>query len=193
MLRVGKKFQISIITLIIIAIIVISGISQMWFTKHGKSILEDYAKRPTEETVSDLVYIGENSVALAMAPTGDTKTATVAKAAFVKVNEEREAEGLKALKWSDELNKAAGIRAQEVSGKWSHKRPDGSDYWTVDSNAVYGENISKGFRTAEAAYNSWMESESHRTNLMDEDYGSVSIFVYEAQDGNWYWVTEFGA
>lgn len=187
-----SQFRISIITLVIIALIVITGISQIWFAKHGKSILEDYAKRTEEETVETLVYIGENQVALASNIDGDVDTLAVAKAAFIEVNKSRIKAGLPAFNWSDTLKSAAAIRAKEVTKKWSHYRPDGSEYWTVDVNSVYGENISKGFRTADAAVVSWMESETHRTNLLDADYQTMAIYVYEGKDGNWYWVTEFG-
>lgn len=187
-----SQFRVSIITLVIIALIVITGISQIWFAKNGKSILEDYAKRPAEETVETLVYIGESQAALAAAPKGNNDTLAVAKAAFIEVNKARIQAGLEAFNWSDTLKDAAAIRAKEVTKKWSHVRPDGSEFWSVDPVNVYGENISKGFRTADTAVISWLESETHRANLMDPDYGSMAIFVYEGKDGNWYWITEFG-
>lgn len=186
------RVKVGIIPISIIVLFIVVGMIHVLSTKYNKALLEDVAKRPMEETVKDLVFIGEDKVALSNAPSGDVATINVAKAAFIKLNDERKKNNLVPLKWSDRLEKDAAVRASEVAKKWSHKRPDGSDYWSVDSDFVYGESISKGFRTADAAINSWMNSDIHRTSLLDAEYTSVAIFVYQAKDGNWYWVVELG-
>ena len=158
----------------------------------SKGILEDVARRQTEETIKDLIYIGESDVALAAAPSGSADAAKIAKEAFEEINGIRKSQGLSPLKWSDRLEKVAMLRAKEVTDKFSHKRTDGSDYWSVDPEAVYAENISKGYRQSNTAVSSWMESESHNVNLMDSELSSMAIGIYEGKDGNWYWAVEFG-
>lgn len=191
-MKKGIRIKVGIIPITIIVLCLVVGMIQVLCMKYNKSLLEDVAKRPMEETVKDLVFIGEDNVALSNAPTGDVATINAAKAAFIKLNDERKKNNLVPLKWSDRLEKDAAVRASEVSKKWSHKRPDGSDYWSVDSDFVYGESISKGFRTADAAIDSWMKSDTHRSSLLDAEYISAAIFVYQAKDGNWYWVVELG-
>ena len=161
-------------------------------SKTSKGIVEDYARRTTEETVLDLIYIEDSSVALAAAPVGQADTLRVAKDAFNEVNGIRIANGLNPFKWSDKLEKASMIRATETYERFSHTRVDGTDYWSVDPSSVYAENISKGYRQSSSAVAAWMESEAHSTNLMDPNLSSMAIGVHEALDGNWYWVIEFG-
>jgi len=192
MRRDYSKIKISMLIALVIAILLVSGISQLWFIKHGKSILEDYAKRSNTETNSDFTYISSNKTALVNKIDGSAETYLIAREAFEKINEQRKLNNLKALNWSNGLEVAAMIRAEEVTVKWSHLRIDGSEYWTVSPEIVFGENISKGYRTSGAAFNAWMESEAHRANILDSSYNSMAIFVYLAADGNYYWVTEFG-
>lgn len=187
-----RQRKINLITILIIAIIVVSFITQLMFFKNGNSVLDEYAKREINEEVADLIYIGEDQTALAAVVSGNNETIAVAKAAFILMNDIRKDEGLKPLKWSGALDKAASVRAEEVTKRWSHKRPDSSVYWSVNADAIYGENISKGYRTAESAVDSWMKSEAHRENILDDDYNTVAIAVYEDKNGNWYWATEFG-
>lgn len=75
---------------------------------------------------------------------------------------------------------------------WSHTRPDGSEFWTVNSNLLYGENLAKGFTTAEAAIDAWMNSASHKDNILFADFASGAIVVHVGSDGQWYWANEFG-
>ena len=65
-----------------------------------------------------------------------------------QVNVERSRRNLRALRVSAELNRAARVRANEITRRFSHTRPDGSAWRTV-SSAAYGENIAMGQRTAD--------------------------------------------
>lgn len=56
------------------------------------------------------------------------------------INKVRKEAGLYELKYSKELEKAAKIRAKEISVSLSHTRPDGSLWNTVNPN-VSGENL----------------------------------------------------
>ena len=51
-----------------------------------------------------------------------------------------------------------------------------------------GENIAKGYRTAEAVVTAWMNSEGHRANILNANYTEIGV-GYEA-DGN-YWTQWF--
>lgn len=110
---------------------------------------------------------------------------------LAKVNQARLEIGLSELVWSDELAAAAEIRAQEIHQAFSHTRPDGSPWWTVDSENIYGENIAKGYQSADSVVEAWMESTDHKENILYSGFETIGIAVYNV-DGKWYWAQEFG-
>lgn len=114
-----------------------------------------------------------------------------ASAVYAKVNQERKAIGLPELVWDYELAAAAEVRAKEIATVFSHTRPDGSEWWTTNEKAVYGENLAKGYHSAEDAMKAWMASPEHKDNILYPGYKKIGIAVYKA-DGQWYWAQEFG-
>ena len=91
---------------------------------------------------------------------------------------------------SDELTRAACVRASEIVRQFSHTRPDGSSCFTV-SGAAYGENIAKGQSGADRVMAAWMSSEGHRANILRESYGSIGVCALKV-NGVIYWVQLFG-
>ena len=115
-----------------------------------------------------------------------------AQAAFDEVNAIRTQNGLGALTWNSNLESAALVRANEATDVWSHTRPDGSAWWTVDSGCMDGENLARGDSDADSAVDGWMNSETHKANLLKADYKTVAIAIVLGNDGRWYWAQEFG-
>ncbi len=112
------------------------------------------------------------------------------------VNQERAKENRSALKYDAELEKAAMARAKELEALFSHTRPDGSSCFTVlgeygISYSGAGENIAAGQRSPEEVMNSWMNSQGHRENIMQESYEKIGVGHYQGQDGTQYWVQLF--
>lgn len=107
-----------------------------------------------------------------------------------QVNAERAKYGLSSLTVSDELTRAACVRAAEIVRQFSHTRPDGSSCFTV-SGAAYGENIAKGQSSADRVMAAWMSSEGHRANILRESYGSIGVCALKV-NGVIYWVQLFG-
>ncbi|MBQ5332314.1 MAG: Ig-like domain-containing protein [Oscillospiraceae bacterium] len=93
------------------------------------------------------------------------------------INEERAAAGKTALKKNDELCKNAQLRASEISGYFSHTRPDGTDCFTAITvpYGYAGENIAMGQRDAEEVMDCWMNSEGHKKNILSSNYTSVGV------------------
>ena len=114
-----------------------------------------------------------------------------AKSALNLVNQQRANNGLAALQWDDSLAACAMIRATELPAAFSHTRPDGTDWFTVCPNIMYGENLAQGYTSADAAVNAWMNSTMHRENILKAGFVSCGIGIYE-KGGKWYWVQEFG-
>ena len=108
-----------------------------------------------------------------------------ADAVLKQVNQARVEIGLQELIWSDELAAAAEIRAREIKDSFSHTRPDGTPWWTVDSESIYGENIAKGYQTADSVVTAWMESSEHKDNILYSGFETIGIAVYNV-DGKWY-------
>ncbi len=158
----------------------------------GKSngFLDEAAATRTYDPNDTTIYIVPPFVPLA--DSVDSKELrAMAQAALVLVNEKRSAKGLGELKWSNGLEQAAQLRANEIEKKFSHTRPDGTDYWTADGNLVYGENLAKGYDTADDVVPAWVASPTHNANLMDSGFKTCSIAVHKT-DSEIYWAQEFG-
>lgn len=111
---------------------------------------------------------------------------------FSLVNEKREEEGLDPLTWNKTLTKDALSRAKEISKKFSHTRPNGKEWYTLDEKNMYGENLGKNYTTAKEVFDAWMNSESHKENILWEEFTQIGIALYITKDGSYYWVQEFG-
>ena len=145
---------------------------------------------PASSSSGGAQSVGQSAAA---EPTAQVESATQAasKAAFELANQQRTAAGLSALTWNSGLEQASAVRAVEASQSFSHTRPDGSDWWTVNSNLMYGENLAKGYDSADAAVQAWMASPTHKANIMDAEFTSGAIAIH-VSNGQWFWAQEFG-
>ena len=109
---------------------------------------------------------------------------------FIRLtNEEREKAGLEPFEIHDVAMEFAQIRAEELSEKFSHERPNGDQTGTY-SHYTFGENIVKGGNTPESAIKSLMGSKVHRETILSENCHEFGVGVYE-KNGTLYWVQEF--
>ncbi len=94
----------------------------------------------------------------------------MAKEVIRLTNIERRKYGLTELKYHAKLQQAAMTRAKELEIKFAHERPDGSDIGTAAFEAGVGnpggENIGAGFTKPEAVVKAWMDSDGHRTTML---------------------------
>lgn len=108
------------------------------------------------------------------------------------INKERVAAGLPALKVSNDLSKAADIRAKEIVKEFSHVRPDGTLCFTV-SPIMSAENIAKGQKTPQAVLSAWMNSDGHKKNIMTKQFTITGVgCYYDSATDMYYWVQIFG-
>lgn len=108
------------------------------------------------------------------------------------VNEERASRGISKLKLTKDLTKAAMIRSAELTETGlSHTRPNGQDCFSMFTwqNAA-GENVAYGQITPESVVNDWMNSETHRKNILDTRYKTIGIGCFE-YGGTYYWTQNF--
>jgi uncharacterized protein YkwD len=153
--------------------------------------LDKEAVSRSKDDHADYHVIDDEAIALAGQTGTSTDAANAAVAAASLVNTQRQAAGLAALVWNDGLTQAAQVRAQECSTSFSHTRPDGNDWWTVNSDIMYGENLAEYYNSADAVVAAWLASPTHKANIMNGGYASTGIAIF--QNGNdWYWAQEFG-
>lgn len=100
------------------------------------------------------------------------------------VNSYRAENGLSALKMGGEaLNTAAQLRAEEISRRASHTRPDGRVCFTAleecgATDTAVGENAAWGLVSPREVVDAWIDSEDHRANILAPDATKMSVGYY---------------
>ena len=99
-------------------------------------------------------------------------------------NVKRAEAGLSPLQLNTELSNAASGKAQDMMVKnyWAHISPDGVTPWSFIKGAGYeyvyaGENLARGFITAEDVVNAWMASPGHRENILSKNYDDIGFAI----------------
>lgn len=113
------------------------------------------------------------------------------------VNAERKKEGLALLQYDLGLSDIAARRAQELSGLFSHMRPDGetiTDYLLREKGVRYaGENIAMGQTQAGLVMEDWMNSKSHRSQILNKKYTKIGVGYYRSEEGKNFWCQLFSS
>jgi len=93
---------------------------------------------------------------------------------LANVNAVRQEHGLPVLEIDERLDADAVIRAKEVAALYSHTRPDGTEWYTVDLEKAYGENISNRIDYANIV-DTWSNDEIHYGNIMNARFTHVGV------------------
>lgn len=134
-----------------------------------------------------------DSEAVALADSADTASLrSEALRAYNMVNEQREKAGLGTLDWDLNLEQTSNVRAMECEKSFSHTRPNKMPWYTVNSEIMGGENLAFGYNDASSVLRGWMDSPTHRENILYPTFTKISISVYRADDDVYYWAQEFG-
>lgn len=103
-------------------------------------------------------------------------------------NKERVAAGLNSLNVNQKLVQAAQEKAQDMLNKnyFDHTSPSGLTPWFWLDKTGYkykaaGENLAKDFTDSQALHQAWMDSSSHRSNILNKNYQETGIAVIEGQ------------
>jgi uncharacterized protein YkwD len=115
-------------------------------------------------------------------------------------NAERAEQGCPALRMDTKLRAAARGYSEEMRryGAWNHIGHDGSNPGErmrragYDTSEGWGENIAKGYPSAEAVMKGWMNSSGHRANILNCDMRALGVGVVRAGNGQLYWTQDFG-
>ena len=130
------------------------------------------------------------------APTPEMSVEEMASEVIRLTNIERVKDGAAPLQYHAGLQRAAMVRAEEITRKFSHTRPDGTTAETVlldcgVSNGA-GENIAAGQKTPEAVVRAWMNSSGHRATMLNPNAKYIGVGVCKSPiTGQWLWTQEF--
>jgi hypothetical protein len=101
-------------------------------------------------------------------------------------NVQREANGLAPVTENTILDSAALAKGNDMiaKGYWAHFAPDGTSPWSFFLSFGYkyqyaGENLARDFSDAPSAVNAWMNSPTHKENILNPHYKEVGIGVVE--------------
>ena len=103
--------------------------------------------------------------------------------------------GAAPLKFADDLAASAFVRATELPTKFSHTRPNGSNCFTAmpQRGHILGENLAGGQTSPQQVVQAWMDSESHRANILSDKYTELGVVYYYQPNSKYkhYWVQHF--
>ncbi|MCI8567846.1 MAG: hypothetical protein HFG48_00840 [Bacilli bacterium] len=116
---------------------------------------------------------------------------------FDIINEYRKEHNVGFLNLSEQLNNASTVRALEIgwSGKFSHTRPNGKNFYSIASDLGYnisilGENIAKDYDNCNDVLAYWNSSLGSNKNIINPSYKNIGIGVTKV-DNMYYWVLLF--
>lgn len=121
----------------------------------------------------------ESSIPLTAAVSSDPIAPNVIE---TLVNERRTIEGKKPLTTNTELRESACAKADHMLANdyWDHISPEGVTPWTFIKKAGYdykeaGENLARGFKDDTKLVQAWMDSPTHRANVLDSRFTEQGI------------------
>lgn len=101
-------------------------------------------------------------------------------------NQRRIAAGLSPLTLNGTLSNAALAKGNDMIVKdyWAHVAPDGTQPWKFFNDFGYkyryaGENLARDFSNAQSAVDAWMNSPTHRDNILNPKYKEIGIGITE--------------
>lgn len=103
---------------------------------------------------------------------------------LVLTNQQRAQSGLAALAMSNQLSSAASAKAADMfqNQYWAHVSPSGREPWDFISASGYGyrvagENLARDFNHSSDMVQAWMDSPTHRANIMNGRYTETGLAV----------------
>lgn len=99
-------------------------------------------------------------------------------------NQERSKLGLPTLTLNSNLSQSASLKAQDMFANkyWAHTSPSGKSPWDFFKTVNYrysiaGENLAKDFYDTDSMMKAWMNSPTHRSNIVNTKFKEIGIGV----------------
>ena len=109
-------------------------------------------------------------------------TAALKDSVFWEINHERLEMGVGPLQENEYLSEAATNKLADMFSRnyWDHVSPEGVKAWYFIDNTGYtydiaGENLARGFITADSMTEAWMKSPTHKANILNPNYTKIGV------------------
>lgn len=116
---------------------------------------------------------------------------------FNLINSKREEQGIQKLKLDEQLCKLAQQKAEDMvtNNYFAHESPNfGTPFEMMKNNKIdymtAGENIA-GYKDVEGSVNAWMNSQSHKENILSNGYNYTGIGVAKSEKYGYVFVQLF--
>lgn len=107
------------------------------------------------------------------------------------INDQRIQNGLSPVKIDPLISQAAALKASDMFAKnyWAHFAPDGTSPWDFLNQVNYhylyaGENLARDFATSDQVVSAWMNSSTHRANILNSKYQEIGLAVVNGKLGS---------
>lgn len=101
-------------------------------------------------------------------------------------NSDRLEKGINPLKQNEKLDRIAQDKAEDMTAKdyFAHNSPEGLSpwHWFEKENYDYnyaGENLAMDFTSVEKMNQAWLDSPTHRANIMNSNFNEIGVSVKE--------------
>lgn len=156
-----------------VLVFLLSALVVLWFTFHRATPVVT-APEPVKQTVEAIPV---------PTPANDNGiTVGTVDNMLVLVNEERQKAGVPILKSKTTLNWTAAIKACDMDHKnyFAHNDLDGAPSWGLFTRSGYyyekaGENLAQGFDSDTKMMEAFMNSPTHRDNILDPKFLDLGI------------------
>lgn len=108
-----------------------------------------------------------------------------------ETNIRREQNSVTKVQLNEQLSDAARRKGADMFAEqyWAHVSPSGKDPWSFIAAAGYnflfaGENLARDFGDSKSVVNAWMNSPTHRDNLVNGRYKDVGFAIVDGKYGD---------
>ena len=161
---------------------------KLLFLPHEKNNHRAFLLQPSFLAILMAVYLLNQSIiksigTLKPGVLGYSSEITVSKV-LKATNLERLKYNLPELKYNETLSKSATAKAKDMfaNNYWAHTSPTGKTPWDFFKEndyqySVAGENLAKDFYDTESLMRAWMNSPTHKANIVNSKYQEIGLGV----------------
>ena len=207
-----RQIVLTFAIIALVAITIFFSLGDILDLVRGKKAAEIENQSPQEEAANNQVAGTQGNLSIENLPgplqlrfglKNLQKTPLSYKKLIELTNQQRAEAGLNALTENIKLNESARKKVQDMFIKqyFEHKSPTGESVEQVIGSTGYvyiivGENLALGdFPTEKSVIDAWMNSPSHRDNMLDSRYTEIGISAIEGEfkgERVWMAVQHFG-
>ncbi len=151
---------------------------------------EKFTIRNTRHTVASVIVIVAALIVISQAERLVSRVpnmaAVISSVVVELTNTDRQAEGLATLSVSETLTRVAEAKAMDMASKsyFAHTSPEGLTpwHWFKEEGYVFayaGENLAVDFNESSDVVRAWMNSPTHRANIVGTQFTEIGVAVVE--------------